>query len=248
MLSIDLNCDMGEGCPFDSELMKYISSVNIACGAHAGDDLTMRRTVELAAEYNVAIGAHPGYPDKANFGRNEMSFSDNELQTLISDQILKLRGICDTVGAVLSHVKPHGALYNRSARDQGTARIVAMAVGGIDPELVLYGLSGSHSIKEAERAGLRAASEVFADRTYCPDGSLTPRSRANALITDPRIAAEQALSMAADGEIKLADGSKIGVRADTICVHGDGEDPIAIVRAIREMMLINNIIIRAINV
>ena len=238
---------MGEGGPFDSELMKYISSVNIACGAHAGDDLTMRRTVELAAEYNVAIGAHPGYPDKVNFGRHEMTFSDIELETLISDQILKLRTICDAAGAVLSHVKPHGALYNRSARDPGTARVVAMAVGGIDPELVLYGLSGSHSIKEAERAGLRAASEVFADRTYCPDGSLTPRSRLNALITDPRIAAEQALAMAADGEVKLAEGSKIAVRADTICVHGDGENPIAFVRAIREMMLINNITIRAIN-
>jgi UPF0271 protein len=248
MLSIDLNCDMGEGGPFDTELMKCISSVNIACGAHAGDELTMRRTVDLAVENNVAIGAHPGYPDKANFGRNDMSFSENELEKLVSEQIRKLCGICDAAGAVLSHVKPHGALYNRSARDPETARVVAMAVGGIDPELVLYGLSGSHSIEAAERAGLRAASEVFADRTYCPDASLTPRSRPNALITDPRIAAEQALSMAANGTVELADGSKIAVRADTICIHGDGEDPIACVRAIRELMLINNIIIRPINV
>lgn len=247
MLSVDLNCDMGEGCPFDAELMKYISSVNVACGAHAGDDGTMQRTVDLAVENNVAIGAHPGYPDRAGFGRNEMPFSEGDLEYVVSEQILKLRSICDESGAVLSHVKPHGALYNRSARDPLTARVIANAVRKIDPELILFGLSGSFSISEAEHCGLHTASEVFADRTYCRDGSLTPRDRPNALITDPGKAAEQALSMVANGEVAIEDGSRITVAADTICVHGDGEEPIAFVQAIREIMLINNITIRSLN-
>ncbi|MBX7055835.1 MAG: LamB/YcsF family protein [Pyrinomonadaceae bacterium] len=248
MLSVDLNCDMGEGCPFDTGLMRYISSVNIACGAHAGDRETMRRIVELANEYYVSIGAHPGYPDPENFGRKEISFPDDELELIISKQILELREICDSAGAELAHVKPHGALYNRSAREPATARVVARAVRNVDPELILLGLSGSYSISEAENAGLRTASEAFADRTYCPDGSLMPRNEPNALITDPGIAADQALAMVANGQLDLGNGTKITVRADTICIHGDGQNPIEMVQAIRELMLINNITIRPLNV
>ncbi|HQX54996.1 MAG TPA: 5-oxoprolinase subunit PxpA [Pyrinomonadaceae bacterium] len=245
MRSIDLNCDMGEGCPFDAELMKYVSSVNIACGYHAGDEQTMRRTVDLAVANGVAIGAHPGYPDRDNFGRIDMSFVESDLIHILTDQILTLRNICESAGAALSHVKPHGALYNRSARDPIVASAIAHTVKAIDPDLMLFGLAGSCSVSEAKIAGLTTASEVFADRTYRSDGSLTPRDRPNALIIDPQIAAKQALSMALNGDVFLADGSKVVVQCDTICIHGDGEDPVNAVVAIRELLLNSNISIRS---
>lgn len=238
MLSIDLNCDMGEAFgPWpmgsDSELMKYISSANIACGFHAGDASTMRRTVELAVEHGVAIGAHPGYPDLQGFGRRNMSLSPQEVYDQVVYQIAALKGICVTRGAILRHVKPHGALYNHSAKDEPTAAAIAEAVRNVDTELILYGLSGSALISAAQSAGLRTASEVFADRTYRSDGSLTPRSEKNALISNTEEALSQAIQMIETATVTAGDGKMVELVVDTICIHGDGEHAVEFAATIR---------------
>lgn len=243
-LSIDINCDLGEGCPNDAELMRLISSANIACGGHAGDIETMKQTIALAIENNVAVGAHPSYPDRENFGRTDMDHSFDEIVEIVTEQISALSEISSRLGTKLYHVKPHGALYNRSARDPEIAAAIAKAVFSFDKNLVLYGLAGSVSLSEAERAGLRTASEVFADRTYLPDGSLTPRSRPNALITDPRTAAGQAIQMVKEGRVITADGSPVSINAETICVHGDGKTAVPIAEEIRRSLLNEGIAIR----
>jgi len=195
MLTIDLNCDMGEGMSNDAALMQFISSANIACGFHAGDEDTMKRTVELALHHDVAIGAHPGFADKENFGRREMKLSEDEVRNLISEQIFALKKITDSFQTSIHHVKPHGALYNMAAREKSLAHTIAGAVKDLDANFILYGLSGSHSISEAKSIGLKTAGEVFADRTYQNDGSLTPRSRTNALIEDETKCVQQVLQM-----------------------------------------------------
>lgn len=233
MRTVDLNCDMGEGCPNDAELMRYVSSANIACGYHAGDAETMTTTVELALANKVAIGAHPGYRDRENFGRTSISLAPEEVIELVTEQIRSLDEICMRLGARLHHVKPHGALYNQAAKDKDLAAAIAKAVAGFDSDLVLCGLSGSYLISEADAAGLTTASEVFADRTYRPDGSLTPRSEPNALITDVRRCVDQVLQMVETQTVTATDGTKIGIKADTVCVHGDGEHAVEFARAIR---------------
>jgi UPF0271 protein len=232
MPTVDLNCDMGEGCGNDAELMKYITSTNIACGYHAGDKETMKTTVELALPNNVAIGAHPGYMDRENFGRTSMSLSPAEVADLVTDQIAALDEICSQAGARLHHVKPHGALYNQAARDRELAAAIAEAVLKFNPDLILYGLSGSLSIIEAEAAGLGAASEVFADRTYRADGTLTPRSEPNALIDDVGKAVTQVSRMVNEGTVTATTGETIPIRAETICIHGDGQHALEFARAI----------------
>jgi 5-oxoprolinase (ATP-hydrolysing) subunit A len=236
MLTVDLNCDMGEGCPNDAELMRYVSSANIACGYHAGDAETMRRTVDLALAGGVAIGVHPGYSDRENFGRTSISLPPEEVIGLVAEQIRDLNEICVQRGARLHHVKPHGALYNQAAKDKDLATAIAEVVASFDSKLILYGLSGSFLISEAESAGLITASEVFADRTYRPDGTLTPRSEPNALITDVRQCIEQVLQMVKSQTVAATDGSTVGIKADTICVHGDGEHAVDFARAIREAL------------
>ena len=248
MISVDLNCDMGEGCPNDLELMSQVSSVNIACGFHAGDVATMCKTVENAVENNVAIGAHPSFPDRKNFGRTTLTMPLTEIYEIVSEQIESLRQICSGAGAILGHVKPHGALYNQSARDGDLAAIIAKAIRDNDQNLVLYGLSGSLSIIEAEKIGLCTASEAFADRTYSADGSLTPRSSRDALITDAETAAKQAVKMVTSGTIVATDGTNITIKADTICIHGDGKHALEFAIAIRRRLLENGINIRPINV
>ncbi len=220
-LSIDINCDMGEGMHNDALLMPYISSANIACGYHAGDVDTIRRTIELALENNVAIGAHPSYHDRENFGRLTQTISLVELAELISDQLFLFEKITHQMGCKIHHVKLHGALYNDCAKDALSSKIVAQTIQAIDPSMMLYGLSGSHSIKEAKAIGLQTVQEVFADRTYQSDGQLTPRYLDHALITDPNESAQQVLSMLLDQEIKTHDGTMIAVNAETICIHGD---------------------------
>ena len=252
MFSVDLNCDMGESFGAwrmgnDAELMDYVSSVNIACGFHAGDATTMRRTVETAAEKGVAIGAHPGYPDLQGFGRREMSLSNDEAADIVLYQISALKGICEAAGARLSHVKPHGALYNRAAKDAGLSRAIASAVKALDANLVFYGLSGSAMIYEAENIGLKTASEVFADRRYSPDGTLVPRTQPNALIEDIDTACEQVLQMVRSQTITAADGSQIKIKADTICIHGDGPHALEFARAIKDVLAKNEIEIRSIS-
>ncbi len=229
-LCIDINCDMGEGMLNDASLMSLISSANIACGYHAGNEDTIKRTIELALEHNVAIGAHPSYLDRENFGRLSQSISLVELAELISDQLNIFEKITNQMGCKIHHVKLHGALYNDCAKDALSSKIVAQTIQAIDPSIMLYGLSGSHSIKEAKAIGLRSVEEVFADRTYQANGQLTPRYLDHALITDPNESAQQVLSMVLDQEIKTHDGTMIAVNAETICIHGDHPDAVEIAK------------------
>ena len=247
MLSIDLNCDLGEGCGNDAELMKLVSSANIACGSHAGDVETMQKTVDLAMENGVAIGVHPSYPDRENFGRLQMSLSASEIEQIVTDQVGALNDIVRAAGGKLSHVKPHGALYNSSARDPEIAASIARAVAAFDEKLVLFGLAGSHSITESEKLGLRTASEVFADRTYQTDGSLTPRNSANALITDTEAAVTQVLDMIKYGRVRSVDAIMIQIAAETVCIHGDGDNAVEFARSIRSSLTEHGIEISAIN-
>ena len=240
MASIDLNCDLGEGAGHDAELMPLITTANIACGAHAGDEATMQVTVALAQKHGVAIGAHPGFADRVNFGRRELSLSPDEIHELVQDQIRKLQAY-----GPVRHVKPHGALYNLAARDAGVARAIVDAVHEIDQSLILFGLAGSQVIAVAEACGLPVASEVFADRTYQADGSLTPRSRPDALITDEAAAVAQALRMVREGKVRATDGTDVLIRADTICLHGDGPHPVAFARRLREALAGAGITLRA---
>ncbi len=246
MRAIDLNCDMGEGCPNDAELMKLISSANIACGYHAGDVDTMKRTVELAIANNVAIGAHPGYPDREGFGRTAMTLSTTEVFSIVQEQIRTLIGICIELGATLHHVKPHGALYNHAAKEPDLAASIAEAVRDIDQALILYGLSGSALISAATSLDLRTASEVFADRTYTTDGTLTPRSESDALITDVDRAASQVIQMIETGTVSSTTGETLAIECDTICVHGDSENAVTFARSIRGALTARGIRIQSV--
>jgi Uncharacterized proteins, homologs of lactam utilization protein B len=240
-LRIDLNCDLGEGCGNDAELMNFISSANIACGGHAGDIDTMRRTVELAVRNNVAIGAHPGHKDRANFGRVSQELGRVEIIDLVANQIGSLQNVCDEFDTSLAHVKPHGALYNQSAKNTEIAAAIAEAVKTVDPKLILFGLASSYSISEAQRIGLRTASEVFADRTYQNDGSLTPRIEPNALITDTNMSIEHVLNMVNYGRVRSVDAVMVPVIAETVCIHGDGENAVEFANTINEVLVKNGI-------
>lgn len=236
MLQCDLNCDLGEGIGNDEAIIPFVSSVNIACGFHAGDDITMSKTILLAKKFGVAIGAHPSFDDRENFGRLEMQLSVKEIYELVQKQIRILRSIAAKQDTVLQHIKPHGALYNMSAKNVTIAHAIALAVKDDDSGLVLFGLSGSHSIKEAQRLGLKTKSEVFADRTYLDDGNLTPRSQPNALITDARQAVAQALQMIHKKTVTTVSGKTIPVVAETICIHGDGPHAVEFAKAINEAL------------
>ncbi len=246
MQTIDLNCDMGEGLTNDALLMPYISSANIACGYHAGDEDIMKRTIQLALLHSVAIGAHPGFNDKANFGRTEMSLSAAEVYDLVTDQIYQLKKTAANAGATVHHVKPHGALYNMSARDAALANTIAKAVYDVDSQLILFGLSGSHSITEAQTIGLKTASEVFADRTYQDNGSLTPRSQPNALIGSDAECIQQVLQMIEEKSVTSVSGKKIPIKAETICLHGDGQHAVSFAAYIYQTLQQKNIGIKSI--
>jgi UPF0271 protein len=247
MLSIDLNCDLGEGMPNDAELMPFISSANIACGGHAGDTDTMQQIVELALKYNVAIGAHPSYPDKENFGRKDLidlSLRPEELIDIISEQVNQLKTICYRSGTSLKHIKPHGALYNRAARDKQVSTFICRAILQMDPKLVLYGLSGSEMKTAADEYNIKFVSEVFADRTYQDDGSLTARSHPNALIENEDQALAQVIQMIKTGTVQSLNGNTIPISAETICLHGDGKNAVAFARIINEKLKKDKIMIR----
>jgi UPF0271 protein len=232
MPRIDLNCDLGEGAGHDVELMPLITSANIACGAHAGDEATMRATVQLAMRHGVAIGAHPGFADRENFGRRELALSLEEIHVLVLHQVRALQAITLPLGGHLVHVKPHGALYNLAARDAVTARAIAAAVRDADPRLRLVGLAGSRLLEAGSAAGLVTISEVFADRTYQPDGSLTPRDRPEALIEKADLAVTQVLRLACEGRVQAIDGRDLKLQAGTVCLHGDGRDAVAFARQV----------------
>lgn len=227
MPRIDLNCDLGEGAGHDAELMGLITSANIACGGHAGDEDTMRETCLLAWQHGVAIGAHPGFEDRENFGRREMPVTPKQVADLVFAQTRILQEIAVGCGGRVMHVKPHGALYNMAARDPALARAVAEGAREADPRLTLFALAGSHLIAAGQACGLKVASEVFADRTYQPDGTLTPRTRSNAMIEDEVLAVAQALHIIRDGHVRAMGGTSIAVHADTVCLHGDGAHAVA---------------------
>jgi UPF0271 protein len=243
---IDLNCDMGEGLDNDALLMPLISSANIACGYHAGDVESMKQTIELALKYHVAIGAHPGFKDKANFGRIEMPITLPYLFDLITEQIYLLKKIAETFGTKLHHIKPHGALYNMAARDARLARTIAAAVKSVDASFILYGLSGSHLIKEAEGLKLKNAAEAFADRSYQSDGSLTPRTLPSAIIEKTEDSLKQVLQMVTQKNVTTIHNEIIPIRAETICIHGDGKYAVDFASQIRKKLIDNQIIIQTI--
>jgi len=248
---IDLNCDMGESFGAwrmgnDAALMDFVSSVNVACGFHAGDAGVIRKTIETAIRKNVAIGAHPSFPDLQGFGRREMKMSADEIFDIVLYQISAVKGICESLGAKLHHVKPHGALYNQAAREKISAKAVVEAVKSLDANLILYGLSQSFLISEAEKIGLQTASEVFADRSYQTSGNLTPRSEANALIKNSEQAVAQVLQMISEQTVTATNGEKVSIKADTICIHGDGENALEFAKTINKKLRENEIEISAI--
>lgn len=243
--SIDLNCDLGEGAGNDAALMPLITSANIACGAHAGDEDTMRETVRLALRHGVAVGAHPGFADREHFGRRELELTPAEVGRLVGTQIEALRAIAKKEGGAVVHVKPHGALYNLAARDGVVAEAIAKAVAEVDAKLLLYGLAGGKLLDAGHAAGLRVVSEVFADRSYQADGSLTPRSRADSLFADAAAAVSQVLRMISDGRVRATDGRDVAIRADTVCLHGDGAKAVEFARGIRAALLSRGVRLRS---
>jgi UPF0271 protein len=248
MKTIDLNCDMGESFGAwkmgnDAEIMNYVSSVNVACGFHAGDASTIRETVQLAAQKGVAVGAHPSFPDLQGFGRRTMSLSAQEIFDLTLYQVSAVDGICRAYGVTLNHVKPHGALYNLAATDAKVAAAICAAVKQFNPNLVFYGLSGSCLISEGRRAGLKTAGEVFADRTYQPDGTLTPRSKPDALIETTDASLKQVLQMIFEKTVTATNGQRVSLTAETVCIHGDGTHAVAFGRAIHKRLRQEGILI-----
>ena len=245
---IDLNADLGEGMPNDALLMPFISSANIACGYHAGNEDTMRHTMGLCMQYDVAIGVHPSFNDRDNFGRTNMHLPNEQAYLeLLLPQLELGAEIAYELGATLHHIKPHGALYNLSANDPAIAATIAKIVKLFDHNLVLYGLSGSHSILAAKAIGLKTAAEVFADRTYQPDGTLTPRSVHNATITNDAQALLQVHEIITAGIVTAVDGSKVPIAADTICLHGDGPHATLFAKKIHDLLLQNQFQIKTIS-
>jgi UPF0271 protein len=245
---IDLNSDVGESYGAwsmgqDDALMPLITSANIACGAHAGDPLVMARTVRLAASHGVAIGAHPGYPDRDGFGRRELAMTPEELASSLLAQLGALAAIARAeVGVELRHVKPHGALYNHAARDPALAETIARTVARFSREVVLVGLAGSASVDAGRDAGLAVAAEAFADRAYEADGSLRARGLPGAVLGSPAEAARQARSIVVEGHVRAHDGSSVELRADTLCIHGDTPGAPEFARQVRDTLAADGVV------
>lgn len=240
-MKIDLNCDLGEAFGNysfggDHQIIPLITSANIACGFHAGDENVMYETVKLAKENGVGIGAHPGFHDIQGFGRRNMDLSPDEIYTLVAYQIGALSAFCRIHDVKINHVKPHGALYNMGARDKDIAHAIAQAVYDVDPSLILVGLSNTLLVSEAEAVGLKAVNEVFADRRYEENGQLVSRKEADAVLTDTDEAIEQVVKMVKENKVIAKTGKEIELKADTICVHGDGAHALEFVSKIRERL------------
>jgi UPF0271 protein len=234
---VDLNSDLAEGAGTEREIMPFITSANIACGAHAGDERSMRETVRLAIASHVAAGAHPGYRDRANFGRKALEIPAPELTADLVLQIDTLRAVARSLGTDLTHVKAHGALYNTAQHDEGVAGAIVDAVRRTASDLLLFVFPGSAVERQARAAGLRVAREGFIDRAYEPDGSLRSRTHADAVITDPERAAAQAVSFMREGGVRASDGTFLELAVDTLCVHGDTLGAPAILRAARAALV-----------
>lgn len=244
-LVIDINCDLGEGTGNDAAIMPYLSSANIACGFHAGNAVTMLDMVQLARKHQVAIGAHPSFHDPDHFGRRTMHIPANEIYAIVVYQLGALAAICRTENTRMRHVKPHGALYNQAAADRQVAGAIIAAIKDTDPSLILYGLSGSPFLSQAAAAGLSVVHEVFADRTYNPDGSLTARSMPHAVITDTNSILRQVLGFIQTETVQATDHSILTLRADTICLHGDGLHATDFAKAIHQFLQQNQVRIQA---
>jgi UPF0271 protein len=252
MYRVDLNCDLGESfgaytIGLDEEILPFVTSANIACGFHGGDPGVMRKTVLLALQNEVAIGAHPGLPDLIGFGRRNMEITSQEAYDMIVYQIGALEGFVKAAGGKMKHVKPHGALYNMAAKKQELAEAIAEAVYKVNPELILFGLSGSELVLAGERIGLKTANEVFADRTYQADGALTPRKQPDALITNQEQAVAQVVRMVKEGTVLSQQGAQVAIKADTVCLHGDGAHALVFARHIRRILAQENIAVRSVS-
>jgi 5-oxoprolinase (ATP-hydrolysing) subunit A len=246
MFTVDLNCDLGESfgrykLAEQKEILKYITSANIACGFHAGDPSVMRETVKLAIENQVKIGAHPGLPDLNGFGRREMKISPKEAYDMVVYQIGALQGFLSTFNEKMQHVKPHGALYNMAAKDGKLAEAIAHAVYDVSPSLILFGLAGSELTKAGEKRGLPTAHEVFSDRTYQSNGTLTSRTQPDALIKNKEQSVAQVIKMVTEGKVTSQQKTQVSLKADTVCIHGDGEHALAFAKYIKETLERNNI-------
>jgi UPF0271 protein len=251
MRSVDLNCDLGESFGAykigqDEKILDHVTSANVACGFHAGDHNVMAKTVKMAAAKGVKIGAHPGFPDLLGFGRRLIETNPEDIYNFVVYQISALKGFCDIEGVRMQHVKPHGALFNLAATDRAVAEAIAKAVYDVDRNLVLFGLSCSELTKVGTSIGLRVANEVFADRTYQANGTLTPRTHEHALIHDVPLAIDQVVMMIKSGTVRAVDGTVVPIQADTICVHGDGEKALEFTQELRRTLQVEGISIRSI--
>ncbi len=238
MYKIDLNCDLGESfgaytLGLDSQVLPHISSANVACGFHAADPVVMSKTVQLAKAAGVAVGAHPGYPDLQGFGRRNMVIPPNDVKAMVQYQIGALLAFCKANGIAMQHVKPHGALYNMAGKDEALALAICEGIAQVDDSLILLGLSGSKMLSAAKTVGLRAASEVFADRAYEEDGSLVARTKSGAMITDEDEAVRRVVTMVEKGTVTAITGKEIPIQADSVCVHGDSPKALNFVQKIR---------------
>jgi len=233
-MNIDLNADLGEGCASDQALLQLVSSANIACGFHAGDAQTMLQSVRWAQASGVAIGAHPAFPDRENFGRSAMQLPPETVYAQMIYQIGALKSLAESEGARLVHVKPHGMLYNQAAADPVLADAIARAIRAVDSQLIVVGLANSESIRAAAHYGLRTREEVFADRGYLNSGALVPRSEPGALIEDEQQAIDQTLTMVQQGKVKSITGEWVKVNAQTVCLHGDGAHALQFAQQLRD--------------
>ena len=251
-LSIDINADLGESEESlanrtDFELMRYITSANVACGGHAGDEHTMYETVAAAKKLNVAVGAHPGYPDRANFGRVESLLSPEEIEASVHQQIAALKNIASSLGMSLVHVKPHGALYHAANKRREVALAIGHAAKAIDPQLIMVGQAGSSALEAWRSMGLQSAAEAFADRAYEPDGTLRKRTLSGALLDNPARAAEQASSIALRHHVAATDGRELPVEAHTICIHSDTPGSVAIAREVNQRLKAGGVKVRSLS-
>jgi UPF0271 protein len=244
-LVVDLNSDLGEGAGHDNEILDLVSSANIACGFHAGDPASIFASVQAALERGVALGAHPSFPDRENFGRTEMTMAPAEVYAFVAYQIGAFQSLARAAGGRMNHVKAHGALYNMAARDRALADVIANAVFALDPKLILFAPAASQLDYAATELGLQTASEVFADRNYLADGSLVPRSRPDAFVHDPVEAADRIIRILSEGLVRAVDGTDVALSGNTVCVHGDNPQAVVFVRRVRERLELEDVLIAA---
>ncbi|MGI9086790.1 MAG: LamB/YcsF family protein [Chthoniobacterales bacterium] len=235
-MSVDLNADLGEGAGHDEELLALVSSANIACGLHAGNAAMMQRALRDAKERGVAVGAHPSFDDRKNFGRSEVSLSGEEVFALVVYQLGAFAALAHSLGMKPRHLKPHGALYNMAARNEELADGIVRALRAVDPHLILFAPGASALSRAAEANDVRVAAEVFADRNYLADGSLVPRAHPEALLHDPEAAADRVFGMLRENKVRALDGTEVPVQVETVCVHGDTPGAVDFVRALRRAL------------